>query len=59
MRTILPASSTQTSRAPTSTAVRSTTLPSAQTAIFEVPPPMSTFITVTLSRIERAAAPEP
>jgi hypothetical protein len=34
-------------------------LPSAQTAIFEVPPPTSTFITTHSSRIERAAAPEP
>ena len=38
---------------------RSTTLPSAHTAIFEVPPPTSTFITTQPSRIERAAAPEP
>ena len=49
----------QTSRAPTSSAVSSTTSPSTQTAIFEVPPPTSTFITVASSRIERAAAPEP
>ena len=59
MRTMRPAGSRQTSRAPTSSAVRSVTLPSAQTAIFEVPPPTSTFMTVALSRIERATAPEP
>ena len=59
MRTMRPSASRQTSRAPTSSAVRSTTWPSAQTAIFDVPPPTSTFITVALSRIERATAPEP
>ena len=46
-------------RAPTSMAVMSTTSPPSHTAIFEVPPPISTFITRALSRIERAAAPEP
>ena len=58
-RVILPSGSRQMSRAPTSTAAMSITLPSAQTAIFEVPPPTSTFITTHSSRIERAAAPEP
>ncbi len=47
------------SRAPTSTAVTSITLPSAQIAILEVPPPTSTFITVHSSRIESATAPDP
>ena len=42
-----------------SMAVWSTTMPPSQTAIFEVPPPMSMFITRAVSRIERAAAPEP
>ena len=37
----------------------SITLPSAQTAIFEVPPPISTLISGAPLRIERAAAPEP
>ena len=59
MRTTRPPESRQMSRAPTSSAVRSLTRPSAQIAIFDVPPPMSTFITVAPSRIERAAAPEP
>ena len=40
-------------------AVRSITLPSAQPAIFEVPPPISTFITAVLSRTARETAPEP
>ena len=40
-----PASSVQTRRAPTSTAVIATTSPSRHTAILEVPPPTSTFIT--------------
>ena len=53
------ASSSTTSRAPTSSAVTSITLPSAQTAIFEVPPPISTLISGAPLRIERAAAPEP
>ena len=39
--------------------MRSITWPSAQTAIFDVPPPTSTFMTVAPSRIERATAPEP
>ncbi len=46
-------------RAPTSSAVSSAISPASHTAIFEVPPPMSTFITRADSRIERAAAPEP
>ena len=54
-----PASSKHTMRAPMSMAVSSTTSPASHTAIFEVPPPMSTFITRADSRIERAAAPEP
>ena len=41
-----------TRRAPTSSAVTSTTLPSRHTAIFAVPPPTSTFMTVASSRIE-------
>src|SRR6202047_292001 len=58
-RTTCPCPSTQTRRAPPSTAVRSLTRPSQQIAIFEVPPPTSIFITVALSRIERATAPDP
>ena len=54
-----PLSSTHTSRAPISAAVIAMTSPLAQTAIFEVPPPTSTFITTASSRIERATAPEP
>src|SRR6266568_341405 len=53
IRVIRPWASVTTRRAPTSTAVRSMTLPPAQTAIFEVPPPMSTFITMALSRADR------
>jgi hypothetical protein len=58
-RVILPAASVQTRRAPTSTAVIAITWPSLHTAILEVPPPTSTFITAARSRIERATAPEP
>ena len=59
MRRIVPSGARQSRRAPTSTAQTSITLPSAHTAIFEVPPPTSTFITTHSSRIERATAPEP
>ncbi len=58
-RAIRPSGSRQIRRAPTSSAVTSITRPSAQTAIFAVPPPTSTFMIVALSRIERATAPEP
>ena len=63
-----PASSTRTtalppsmarSRAPTSMAVTSRTLPPAHTAILLVPPPTSMFSTTASSRPERATAPEP
>ena len=53
---IRPSSSVTTNRAPTSTAVRSITLPSEQTAIFDVPPPISTFITGVPSRTARDTA---
>ena len=63
-----PASSTRTtvlapsmarSRAPTSMAVTSRTLPPAHTAILLVPPPTSIFSTTAPSRPDSATAPEP
>ncbi len=59
MRTTRRSASSAITRAPTSMAVISGTSPFSHTAIFEVPPPMSMFITRALSRIERDAAPEP
>ena len=58
-RATRPSESKDTMRAPMSAAVVSTTSPASQTAILEVPPPISTFMTRADSRIERAAAPEP
>ena len=58
-RSTLPSLSKETMRAPTSMAVMSTTSPPSHTAIFEVPPPMSMFMTRLRSRMERADAPEP
>ena len=59
MRDTRPLSSRQISRAPTSSAVRSSILPSMQTAILLVPPPMSMFITRASGSSEAATAPEP
>ncbi len=59
MRITRPSASNATMRAPTSIAVMSTTSPASHTAIFDVPPPMSRFMTRQRSRMERAAAPEP
>ena len=59
MRVTRPSASKETMRAPTSTAVRSAISPASHTAILEVPPPISMFMTRADSRIERAQAPEP
>ena len=58
-RATWPRASNETIRAPMSIAVISNTSPASHTAIFEVPPPMSTFMTRASSRIDRATAPEP
>ena len=58
-RSIRPKASSEMRRAPISTAVCAITFPSAQTAIFDVPPPISIFMTVARSRRDRATAPDP
>ncbi len=54
-----PSASKQIRRAPTSIAVRATISPSTHSAILEVPPPTSTFITGTAALFDKATAPEP
>ena len=55
----MPLSSNTTSRAPTSTAVTSRTLPFTQMAILLVPPPMSMFMQTPPVFPDWATAPEP